>query len=1104
MIFRTAMSGSIAFGFATFMVLASSLFVSVPVGAQVVGATLSGTVTDASGGVLPSAQLLIKNTSTGVTRQVTTDSDGFYLVPNLLPGDYDVTFSAQGFSTVVESNLSLAVGDQRALNQTMQVGQVTQKVEVTASATGVQLSSSTLSAEVNGTTVRELPLNGRDWTSLATLQPGVVAIRTQAIASSPNASRAARGFGNQISDAGHRTNENNFRVNGISVLDHENNSPGSVLGGALGVDGIAEFSVLTSNYSAEYGRTTGGIINAITRSGTNAFHGDAYWFLRDEKLDARNFFDPAVIPPFHRNNFGVSIGGPIRKDKTFIFFDYEGIRQDKGLTFSDHVPSPAARAGNLCSIPAGVTPACTPTTIAVSPLVAPFLPLYPLPNAGIIGNGDVGAYKTSGQAQFTEDYETLRLDHKISEKDSLAASWFHDRGPFSQPDPLVNTLNANSVLRQMFSLEETHIFSPRLLNTARVGFSRVHAFGNIDVKALNPLAADPSLGSLPGRNAAILSVPGLTQMGGLGSTSENNQAFNSSQVYDDAFLTRGTHSLKFGFAWEHMQFNVLNAARRNGSFNFPSLQGFLLDHPQSVSYPVPGFSRPVDSRQSIFAGYLQDDWRARPNLTLNVGVRYEPTTLPTEAHNQFQSILNFSNGVSVPVHNLWKTNATLRNFAPRVGFSWDPFRNGKTAVRGGFGMFDNLPINWLYGGSSTDSAFPFAYNVVQRGLAPGSFPIGAITAVGFNPAIATERYVQQNPPASYGMNWNFNIQREITPSLTAMIGYVGSHSVHQPNSPDDMDMVLPKLTSAGYLWPFPVGSGTEFNPNVGVIQALTWDGSASYSGLQAHVTKNLSHGFQAQGAYTWSKCIDDGSAAQIGNLFTNSISSFIWFDKSSRRGLCDFNVGQNFVMNYVWYAPKPRFGGAAASYMLGGWELAGIFSAGTGQPFTVLTAGDPEGRGGDPNPYPDRLAGCNPINGNFKSQGLAYVNVNCFSPPVVPASFADYATNCQPAAASVAAMIPNTCMNLEGNAGRNQINGPGLVTFDFSLIKNTYVPRISDTFNVQFRAEIFNIFNHANFQLPVDQLYLFNQDGTPVSGGGTIDSTSNDSREIQLGLKIIW
>ncbi|HXM95446.1 MAG TPA: TonB-dependent receptor [Candidatus Dormibacteraeota bacterium] len=1087
------------FRFAAVVALTLGVSTQVYVYAQVSGAVLSGSITDASGAPIPDVTISIKNTATAVTRDVVTDSVGFYSAPNLLPGTYNVTISVKGFATVVESSLSLAVGEARSLDRTMQVGLVTEQINVTATEATVQLSSSAISAEVNATTMRELPLNGRDWTQLAALQAGIVPARTQPTSGSQGTSpRGNRGFGNELSDAGHRPSENNYRINGITVVDYANEGPGNVLGAALGVDAIQEFSVVTSNYTAEYGRASGAVINAITKSGTNTFHGDAFWFMRDKVLDARNFFDTR-LPPFHRNQFGVSGGGPIKKDKTFIFVAYEGIRQRRSFSFHDFVPSAAAREGSLCSIP---NDTCTPTTIAINPLVKPFLGFYPLPNAGLVGNGDTGIFNASGLARFTENYVTARGDQKISNKDSLAVSWFWDRAPFVSPDPLGDVLNELFTFRQTGGLEETHVFSPTLVNTARVAFSRSVGLNNVPVSAINPLAADHSFAAVPGGFAPILAVPGLTLMqGSLGAPSHTDHVYNSFQFYDDAFLTRGSHSLKLGFAWERMQYNVFSVSRANGFFRFPSLAGFLQNKPSSVALSDPAFTREVGNRQTLFGAYLQDDWHWRPNLTLNFGVRYEPTTLPTEAHDRFQVVQNFYGGGPVPVKTLWAHNQTLLNFAPRVGFSWDPFHDGKTAIRGGFGIFDVLPLIWLYGLNNA-SSLPFQFTESASNLPPGSFPKGAFALLGFNQKIANVAFYEQNPHRAYAMNWNFNIQREIIPTLTATIGYVGSHSVHQSFSTDSSDMVLPTLTSAGYLWPLPVGSGTRLNTSVGNLRAVIADNSGSYEGLQVQVKERMSHGFLAQGSYTWGKCFDYGSSAGVGDQFNNSLASPLFFARRVRRGLCDYNVAHNFVLNYVWDLPSPKFGGAVAQQVLGGWELGGVFTASTGTPFTLLIAGDPAGQGGDPWPFPDRLTGpgCtgNPVNAGNPNN---FVKLNCFSPPIAPASFAPL---CQPAAPSVAAVIPNTCMNLFGNAGRNQLIGPGLVNFDFSLFKNFPVARISETFRVQFRAEFFNVFNHPNFQSPLDNNYIFNEDGTPVGGAGAINSTTTDSRQIQFALKVIW
>jgi len=1087
-----------------FILVLGELCVPASTNAQVVGATLSGVVTDPSGAVIVGAQVTITNSDTAVSRVVKTDAAGLYTAPNLLPGTYEVSTVAQGFNTVVESGVVLTVAAKQLLNIQLAVGRNTQQVTITAAEPTVELATSTITNEVNATTVRELPLIGRDWTQLAVLQPGVLAIRTQISVSSSTSNRASRGFGNQVAAVGHRPYENSYRIDGMSVVDYANSGPGSVAGGALGVDAIQEFSVLTSNYTAEYGRTSGGVINAITKSGTNELHGTAYGFLRDEGLDSKNYFDNPLtpIPRFHRNQFGGAAGGPIRKDKAFIFADYEGIRQSQGLTFSDTVPSVAARSGHLCSISFN---GCTPTTIQVDPKVAPFLGLYPLPNGAPIGNGDVAVLTASGATNLTENFVSARSDVTISKEDSLAASWSYDRAPFLEPDALVDSLNELFSLRLTAEVEETHVFSPTLLNTVRFGYAHSHGEANEPVSAINPLAADKSLSAIPGKFSPILTVPGLTTMtGSLGAAPRNSHHWNSYQFYDDAFLTKGKHSLKFGFAWERMQYNLLSRSKQNGSFKFPSLAGFLQNKPTSVQLLDPAISGPVGTRQSIFAGYLQDDWHFLSNLTFNIGIRYEPVTLPTQSPSdaKFQTLTSFTSPTAVSVNTLWASNQTLRNFEPRLGFAWDPFRTGKTAIRGAFGIFDILPINWEYT-VPTASSIPFALNVQVGKLPPGSFPTGALALVGFNPAKAQFRFVEQHPRNSYAMNWNLNVQRSLTPNLTMMIGYVGSHTLHNAFASDEQNNVIPTLTPAGYLWPFPVGSGTVLNPLVGQIRATLWDDDATYEGLQAQLTKKLSRGFQVQGNYTWSKCIDMGSGGQSGDIFTNSLTSLLFFNQSMRRGPCDFDINQNAVANFVWNLPQPKSKNAAISHVLGGWEVGGIYTVSTGSPFTLLIGGDPLGENGsDPLDYPNRLrgtVGCSdPVNpGNPNN----YLKLNCFSPPVAPASFAPV---CQKAAASVAAMIPNTCMNLFGNAGRNKVYGPGLSNFDFSLFKNMAVPRISESFVIQFRAELFNIFNHTNFQSPLDSTVLFNQDGTSVNGAGRIDSTATPSRQVQFGLKVQW
>ncbi|PYU63627.1 MAG: hypothetical protein DMG56_09245, partial [Acidobacteria bacterium] len=455
-----------------------------PANAQVAGGNLSGTISDPSGRLVPQALVAIQNVETGITTTVTTNSDGYYTAANLHPGEYQVTVSAKGFATEVRKGISLSVGAQQVIDLTLQVESAAHTVvEVTTEAPAVQLASSDISAVVNATTVRELPLNGRSWTDLAALQPGVDTIQTQPTFA-VGADRGNRGFGQQLTISGARPQQNNYRLDGVSLNDYANGAPGSVLGGNLGVDAIQEFSVLTSNYSAEYGKTSGGVVNAITRSGTNAFHGSAYEFLRNSALDARNFFEDPTAPkaPFKRNQFGGAVGGPIIKNRTFFFADFEAIRQSKGIAVVDTVPSNAARAGLLCSNPAGADPSnpCTTTQLpagvgtdanGVDLKAKAYLPLFPVPNGPILGNGDTALFTFSGQQVVNENFVTTRADHKFSEKDSLYGTYLFDRTPYSAPDGMNNVELGSLSSRQFLAAEETHSFTPTFVNAVRFGFN---------------------------------------------------------------------------------------------------------------------------------------------------------------------------------------------------------------------------------------------------------------------------------------------------------------------------------------------------------------------------------------------------------------------------------------------------------------------------------------------------------------------------------------------------------------------------------------------------------------------------------------------------------
>ncbi len=1095
--------------------------------AQVAGASLTGTVKDSSGAIIPNAQVAITDVGTAVTRTLTTDAAGLYSAPNLLPGAYEVRISAAGFRNQVFKGITLVVGTPQLLDVLMQVGETNQTVEVTTEAPTVELTSSTLSAQVNATTVRELPLNGRSWTDLTNLQPGVITAESHA-AGDPN-----RGFGAQVSISGARPQQNNYRVDGVSINDYANGGPGSVLGGNLGVDAIQEFNVLTTNYSAEYGKTSGGVVNAITRSGTNQFHGSAYEFLRNSALDARNFFDPPQIPPFKRNQFGVSAGAPIRKDKTFVFGDFESIRQSLGISTVNQVLSPAARTGVLnFASPSKFPGGCVATSVAnqcqvtVDPNVANYLALEPLPTPGssLISGGNSGFFTEVGQQIVNENFFTVRVDQKISDSDSLFGTYTFDNSPLTQPDLLGNVLDQAASRRQTAALEETHIFSTRFVNTVRFGFNRSHDTSAGGASSINPAAASAALGWAPGENATQAQVSGLTLIGpGLGPPIYKFY-WNAFQGYDDASFTVGLHTFKFGVAVERDQLNQTTyTGDYFGRFIFKSLASFLTNQPSRVRGVLPTLENPRYMRQTIVGGYVQDDWRFRSNLTLNLGLRYEMSTVPSENGGK-QSNLEPLTAATPHLGSPFFANPTLHNFEPRVGFAWDPFKNGKTAVRGGFGMFDVLPM--LYQTITMNGrASPFFHlaSTSNANALKTTFPAGAVPLLESLP-LGTAEYgsVEANPPRNYVMQWNFNVQREIMPNLTVSVGYVGSRGVHQAFRADDANIVMPTLTSAGYLWPQVDVNGnlltgpnagsppSPLNPNAGAIRLMDWGGSSSYDALQIGIVKKMSHGFQVQGSFTWGKSIDDNSGTIAGDTLANSISSLSAFDLSLDRGPSDYNIPRVLVINGTWNIPQARTSSKALALIANGWEVGSILKVQDGTPLTPQfgTDGDPLGLlSSDPYDYPNRLggSGCQTLTnpGNVGN----YIKTQCFSVPTAP-NAAFWAANCDAAPPGLGGPVDPAslqCFNLRGNSGRNILYGPGLVSLDSSVFKNFPISKISESFVAQFRVEVFNIINHPNFQSPnLVNSEIILSDGTANSTAGQLTATTTSAREIQFALKLTW
>jgi len=652
---------------------------STPLEAQTVSGTILGVVQDQQGAVIGKAEITARSLDTGAIRKATSEDNGTYQITSVPAGAYEVSVTIAGFKTEVRSGINVTVGSDVSVNFSLTVGAISEKVEVTAEAPQVDASSSALGGFVNSTTIRELPLNGRDWIALSLLQPGV---NVNAAQNANDLSRAQRGNGMAITISGGRHTDNAFRIDGIIVNDYANGGPGSALRVNMGVDAIREFSVLTNNYSAEYGRGSGGIVNAITKSGTNGFHGAAYYFHRNSALDARNFFDKGTVPAFRRHQYGGSAGGPIKKDKTFFFANYEALTEVKSLSTADDTLSANAQKGILCNNP----PACTSTTqVPINQKVAPFITLFPLPNGNITGN--TGKFFFSPKRKGDEKYVTGKIDHYFSAATTFFGSYTYDNTTVGSSDNynLKDTFNTSRRQNGVLSLQ--HLYSPTLINNLRAGVTRFYGGNAIDGNPRDPRLTDPAFGFTPTTLFGQFIVTGVangTSIGvpsGLFSSGENFFGYTSPQVYDDLSWTKGRHSIRIGFNFEKILYNIFEPSKPNGVWSFGSISDFLQGILSQYNGDLPSTDAYRSERMSLFGGYIQDDFRLLTNLTINMGVRYEMGTVITEKHNRTANLRNLTD-LNPTIGDPYYNNPTKKDFAPRIGFAWDPFKNGKTAIRG--------------------------------------------------------------------------------------------------------------------------------------------------------------------------------------------------------------------------------------------------------------------------------------------------------------------------------------------------------------------------------------------------------------------------------------
>lgn len=1033
--------------------------------AQLTGASISGTIRDETGATVPGVTVVVKNLETGVTRTTVTAQEGAYHAPDLPVGAYEVTATLSGFQTDVRSGITLTVGRQAVVDFALKIGEVSQTVTVAGEAPLVETTTSSVSALVSETQIRDLPLNGRDFTQLTLLEAGVSKVLNVGTATS-------KGFGITTTIAGARPADSVYMLDGTDINTPSTfGLPGSVAGFALGVDTVQEFEVLLTNFGAEFGRAAGGVINAVTRSGTNTFHGSAFEFLRNSDLDARSFFDRGSSPPpFKRNQFGGTFGGPIRRDKTFFFGSYEGLRQRLLTSNTDNVPNLAARQGLLPTPgnPGQLTP------VPLSPSVVPYLNFFPVPNGPDNGNG-TAQYLSTISNPVTENFFVIKADHRLSGKDSLFARESFDNASILSKIPgYVNALGLNSSRMQYLTVSEQHVFGPRLVNSLQLAFNRSRITqGNQTLKDSTSLTYIPGVAKL-----GEADVPGLSDIGA-SARLPNFVIQNMWQVNDNVSYSAGAHTLKFGFLLERFQYNAFGPDGQGGWYQFSSLQNYLAGQAATVFFDLPSSNPQRGYRQSLFGFYAQDDFKLNSRFTLNLGLRYEFVTTPFEVNGLGSNVRNILTSTNYTVGPLFSNpSVSWRSLSPRVGFAWDTSGNGKLAIRGSFGIFDEplVPNTWKFGSNSsppgtvlasaTNVSFPNFY-------AQSLLPVLATTTVPAS-AISNATMNYQVPSNPYLMKWSLSLERQLGPSMVFSAMYLGNRANHIGAAVDFN--TIPGVQLPNGRW-YVAPGGTQRNrrnPNIGpVVLDPMFDDSSSYHALLLKLNKRFTKGLQFQAGYTFSKMMDNSTTA--GGLDYVATG---WAESNPdclkcEHGMANIDQRHNFVANFRYDLPFGSQKSGLAAHLFGGWQAGGIFTVSAGNPFSLtigyLSAPNLARLTG--NQRPDLVSGCsnNPISPRNPNR---YFKVACFAAPA-PGFF--------------------------GNLGRDTLISPGLVDVDFSLFKNM---TLGERKTLQFRAEVFNVANRANFARPAS-LNVLASTGV-VASSAQITSTTVSSRQIQFGLKFIF
>jgi carboxypeptidase family protein/TonB-dependent receptor-like protein len=1044
------------------------LAITASASAQSTTGDISGTARDESRAVLPGVTVEVRNLETGATRSIVTDVEGRYRALNLPSGRYTVIGELSGFSKAQVNDIVVQIGRDVTVDLTMTVGQLTESVVVTGEAKLLDLGSAVVGGVVSTKQIAELPLNGRSFMQLATLQPGVSVSRT-------TERDFTGGFGStQISIAGARPEQTGYLLEGTNVSDIADKAPSSVAGVMLGVDTVKEFSVQTHGYSAEFGRAAGGIISAVTKSGTNKFSGTAFEFLRDSSFDARGYFDEGNDPPpFTRNQFGGTLGGPIVKNNLFFFGSYEGLRERLATTRLSRLPNAAAHNGLIPDGAGGLR------QVAVHPNVKPYLDLlYPLPNGRDFGDG-TAEYSFANTEPTNENYLVGKVDWNLDKNNNFSVRVSNDASnnqSWANNHPLFTdrtTTDARYVMAQW-----QRIFSASLLNEFRAADNRTARellpSPLVDIPSGLFWVNEPYFGYIEFSGAPITSAGNVDDSA--------KYAQNLYQVSDTLTWQKGRHTVKAGGDFQRYHFDGFSNSRLGGNYRFRSLEEFLTLRRSATAQAdrytgnLPGTDTDRHMRQSYVSMFVHDDFRVNNSLSLSLGLRYEFVTTPHELDGKVAGLLSLDDLESgpqgiTPGAPLFDNPSMAKGLAPRVGLAWTP--NTRTTIRGGGGIFYQ-PLTVSFYRGTTFRLYPYFAGVDIRQPTVFGPGIQDVLASGVGSANVQKRseFISYETDQPYNVQWYVNSQHQLAGKFVVEIGYMGSRGVDLPYYGD------PNTTPSMYLadgTKVIVPGATLRYPSWGRIRTRTTGAWSQYHGMTLGLERKLSNGLQFQGNYTYSRSIDTWSGGLQGSsdFLTGAGSAVDWWDIEFEKGRSSFDVPHNFVFNAVYQLPMNGGLGGIKGALVNGWQVSGIAQLSSGLPFHPIIGFD---RAGDRQSDTDMqrpswapgFNASNAITGDVNQ----WFNPQAF---VLPAA------------------------GTFGNVSRNALRGPNLRTVDFSVFKN------QGLFGklLQLRVEIFNVFDRANFNPPGNPT-VFNTDGTYVSGSGRITTLATTPRQIQFGVKYVF